>query len=284
MKIKQFFTSKRVWTNLIAIVVLIILLVFGTMEYLKVYTRHGKTIEVPNFKGLQLNELEKYTAEDYFEFVVIDSVYDSKEEKGSIIDQDPSPHSTVKKGRKIYLSIVALQPEKIKMPDVVSLSLRQAKATLESYGLKIASLEYVASPDRNAVLRQEYLGNEIKPGEKIETGSAIKLILGRGNRKEKIDVPFLIGLKKQEAIDIIYANSLNLGQETYYNPADTSGVKVYLQHPKPYKNRKLGMGDSIDLVYRNDRLFNYEQYIKQYKKDSLRGSPSDTLRFNPSEK
>lgn len=284
MKIKYFFTSKRVWINLISIAVIALLLLFGTMEYLKIYTRHGKTIEVPNFKGLQLNELEKYTAEDYFEFVVIDSVYDSKEEKGSIIDQDPLPHSSVKKGRKIYLTIVALQPEKVKVPDVVSLSLRQAKATLESYDLKIASLEYIASPDRNAVLRQEYLGNEIKPGEKIEKGSAITLILGRGNRKEKIDVPFLIGLEKQKAINIIYASSLNLGRETYYNPADTANVRVYLQYPKPYKNRKLAMGDSIDLVYRNDRRFDYKQYIMQYKKDSLRGNPADTLNLNLEEK
>lgn len=277
MKIIQFFSSRRVWINVIAMALLTALLIFGAMQYLKVYTRHGKTIEVPDFKGLQLDELEQYTSEKYFEFVVIDSVYDSKEEKGSILDQDPLQGSTVKKGRKVYLTIVALHPEKVVMPDLHDLTLRQAKATLSSHGLKIASLEYIPDPARNAVLRQEYLGSEIDAGKRIEKGSGITLVLGRGRGNEKIDVPFLIGLKRKKAISIIYGNSLNLGQEQYYNQADTAGVKVYMQSPKPYKNSTLSMGDSIDLVYRNDRRFDYEDYIRQYKKDSLYFNPADTL-------
>lgn len=275
MKIIQFFSSRRVWINLIAMALLSALLIFGAMQYLKVYTRHGKTIEVPDFKGLQLDELKQYTSEKYFEFVVIDSVYDSKEEKGSILDQDPLSGSTVKKGRKVYLTIVALHPEKVTMPNLHDLTLRQAKATLRSYGLKIASLEYIPDPARNAVLRQEYLGSKIEAGKRIEKGSGITLILGRGKGNEKIGVPFLIGLKRKKAISIIYGNSLNLGKERYYHPADTSGVKVYMQSPKPYKNKTLRMGDSINLVYRNDRSFDYEDYIRQYKKDSLYFSPSD---------
>ncbi len=277
MKIIQFFTSKRVWINLIAMVILTGLLVFGAMKYLDIYTRHGKNIEVPDFKGLKLSEIEQYTAEKYFDFEVMDSVYDSGEEKGSIVAQDPLPNSVVKKGRKIYLTIVAFHPEKVEMPDLHDLTLRQAKVILRDYGLQIASLEYVPNLARNAVLRQEYLGQEIRPGERIEKGSAVKLVLGRGTGSEKIEIPFLIGMKRNKAINTIHENSLNLGREKFYNPADTLGARVYMMDPRPYKNRKLKLGDSVNLVYRNTRNFDFEEYIREYKKDSLRNNPVDTL-------
>ncbi|MGM0612015.1 MAG: PASTA domain-containing protein [Bacteroidota bacterium] len=260
-----------------------VLLVFGTMQYLKMYTRHDKTIETPDFRGLQMSELDQYTSGDYFEFEVIDSVYDSDEEKGSIIEQDPKPKSHIKKGRTVYLSIVAFHPKKIKMPDLTSLSIRGAKRTLENYGLKIASLEYIPNPYKNAVLRQEYLGKKIKPGEKIEKGSAITLVLGRGKKSEKVKVPFLIGLKKNEAIDKIYSNSLNVGEENYYNPADTSDVRVYKQSPKPLKNKKVKMGAPIDLVYRNNRKFDFQSHIKEYKQDSLSSRSKDTTKTEKTE-
>lgn len=269
MGIIKFFTNKRVWINLIAMAVLTIVLVIGAMQYLKTYTRHGESIEVPNFKGLQVEELEKYTTENYFAFVIIDSIYNTNKEKGSITAQAPLPGSMVKKGRKIYLTIVATQPKTIKMPDLTDRTLRQSKEILKSFGLEIATLEYVASKYKNAVLRQEYLGKKIPPGKRIEKGSAIKLVLGRGEHKEKIDIPFLVGKKKEKAINIIHANSLNVGEERYYNPADTSGTRIYKQFPRPHKNKKLSMGDSIDLVYRNNRNFDYESYIKSYRNDSL---------------
>ena len=276
MKIIQFFKSKRVWKNLIAMALVTVFLVFGAMQYLNIYTRHGDTIEVPDFRGLKTDELDQYTSGDYFEFEVIDSVYDSDEEKGSIVDQEPSPNSPVKKGRKVYLSIVAFHPKKISMPDVTDHSIRGAKRTLENYGLKIASLEYVPSKYTNAVLRQEYLGKEIEPGEKIAKGSAIKLVLGRGKKSEKVKVPLLIGLKKSEAIDKIYSNSLNVGKEKYYNPADTADVRVYRQSPKPTDKNKIKLGASIDLVYRNNRNFDFQAYIEKFKKDSLKRSPDTT--------
>ncbi|MFO8055281.1 MAG: PASTA domain-containing protein [Bacteroidales bacterium] len=276
MSILQFLKSKRVWYNLIAMVLLTVLLVFGVLTYLKSYTRHNETIEAPNFKGLVLSELDQYTTEEYFDFIVIDSVYNSKKEKGSILAQDPLPGSTIKKGRKIYLTIVSMEPEKIKMPDLKDLTLRQAKAILNNYGLNIHKLEYVSSNYQNAVEQQKYMGQPIEPGEKIEKGSAITLVLGYGKREEKIDIPFLIGMKKKEAIDNIHLNSLNVGRERYYNPSDTAGVRVYDQSPKPYKNKTLKMGQSIDLVYRNNRKFDFESYIQQYRKDSLKRTTADT--------
>ncbi|MFO8086339.1 MAG: PASTA domain-containing protein [Bacteroidales bacterium] len=277
MKILAFFKSKRVWLNLAAMVLVAVILVLGTLEALKQYTRHGKTVKVPDFTGLQMDELKQYTSDNYFDFVVIDSIYDAKEEKGSIIEQDPTRGSDVKKGRKIYLTVVAMNPEQIRMPNLNSLSLRQAKATLESYGLQIGSLEYIRKEDRNAVHGQKYLGSPIAPGEWIEKGSAITLQLGRGKGKEKIQIPFLIGLSKREAINQLYSHSLNVGKERFYNPSDTTNPRVYIQSPKPLKNRTLNMGAPVNLIYRNNRNVDYKEYIEQYKKDSLLIHTTDTL-------
>ena len=63
--------------------------------------------------------------------------------KGSVIIQDPVAGSHVKRYRKIYLTTVTVLPEKVLMPDLIDLSLRQATATLETYGLKLDQAEAI---------------------------------------------------------------------------------------------------------------------------------------------
>ncbi len=278
MRIIQFFRSRTLWVNLAVMVFLTLILVFGGLYYLKVLSRYGETIEVPNFQGLVTGELDQYSAQEYFEFVVIDSVYDDSQERGSIVAQDPPPGSTVKKGRKVYLTVVSMLPEQVRMPDLEDLTLRQARAALHSIGLRVERLEYVSNIARNAVLRQEYMGREIAPGEYVEKGSGIKLVLGGGLRISNVDVPFLIGMRRSQAVKELHMSSLNVGRERHLNPADTAGARVYIQRPRPIRSTTLRMGSAVDLVYRSDRAFDFREYIREYKEDSLFIHEGDSLR------
>ena len=162
--------------------VVLIVLVWGVLFVLRIYTQHGKYYEVPDYTGLTLDQITSRPESAVFDFVVIDSAFDLKRTKGTIIHQDPLPISNVKQNRKIYLTIVSSMPEKTIMPDLKFLTLRQAISTLESCGLKCGKIYYVQTFDEDAVQQQRYQGKVIDPGTRLDKGTSIDLTVGMGSK------------------------------------------------------------------------------------------------------
>ncbi|MCF8297560.1 MAG: PASTA domain-containing protein [Saprospiraceae bacterium] len=237
-------------------------------------TNHGEAIILPDYSGLLIDEIK---SDNDFEFFIIDSIHDPMREKASIVAQDPLPESKVKKGRKIYLTVVAVLPEQVSMPNLVDLTLRQAKSILETYGLTVSSLKYVPDIAKNAVLEQQYKGKKIEPGTLIEKGSKIGLVLGEGLNSERISVPLLIGKKQSEAISILHASSLNVGSEIFEDGNDTSKVRVYKQSPRASNLSIIKLGQSVNLWYRSEKNFNFDDYLKNYKRDSIIETFNDSI-------
>jgi len=247
---------------MLLVAIIVVLLVFINF-WLKSYTNHGKYITVPDFSGLQYDKVNDYAEQRDLQAVIIDSIYDNSKVKGSVVSQDPLPNSLVKKNRKIYLTIVSLSKEMIKMPDLKDLTLRQAVATLETYGLKPGSLTYVPHIAVNAVLKQEYRGREISKGSLIEKGSKINLVLGSGLKDEKISIPFLLGKSREEAINLLHTASLNVGAEFYEEGATESKAFVYKQKPVFSASTYVNMGTTIDLWYRPKADFDIQMMQQQ---------------------
>jgi len=151
---------------------------------LAVYTHHGETAEVPDFKGKAINELEAFVAGKNVGYIIIDSIYAPKEKSGIVIKQDPEAKSLVKRNRTIYLYVTSTQAPQISMPKLVDRSTRQAISMIESYGLKVGELKEIVAGCKGCVLKQYFNGKEIMPGEGIKKGSKIDLTIG----KDKHDV------------------------------------------------------------------------------------------------
>lgn len=174
----------------------------------------------------------------------------------------------MKENRTIYLTVVARMPEQVTVPNVIDLSLRQAASMLETYGLKVGRLEYVASEFKNAVLEEKYRGRTCKGDMTVKVGSAIDLALGDGLKSGKISIPFLIGKTYAEAHKILLSMSLNTGPETFIDFKDTSEAKVYMQKPD-YKDRTpLRMGETVSLWYKSYKKFDFDKYLTDLSKDS----------------
>ena len=71
-------------------------------------------------------------------------------------------------------------PSSVQMPDLKDLSLRQAEALLETYGLRVGAKITVPSIVKGAVIGQLYQGEEIEPGSLVRRGSYITLQIGDG--------------------------------------------------------------------------------------------------------
>lgn len=151
---------------------------------LRFYTRHGESITLPDFTGKTLDQVKEMDEATPFTFIVVDSVYMIKKLKGSIFTQDPPKGSTVKSGRKIYVTTVAYGVPNVSMPNLADLSLRQATTMLENIGLIVGDVVYRPSKFHNAVFEQLYQGRPIKEGTEIKQGSKITLVVGHDDSVE----------------------------------------------------------------------------------------------------
>ncbi|MBL7138940.1 MAG: hypothetical protein ISS17_09205 [Bacteroidales bacterium] len=183
--IRFLFSWKFVKQILIA-VVLSAGIVWGTLIFLSKYTGHNKYIPVPDIRGKLIEEVIQSTFYTDFRFIVLDSVFDPELPPGTILYQDPWVDTRVKQNRQIYVTISSSIPDKVSMPDLKFLTLRQAASMLESYGLKAGNLFYTPAFDADAVQQQLYNDQPIEPGERIFKGSVIDLVVGTGGGSYQI--------------------------------------------------------------------------------------------------
>jgi beta-lactam-binding protein with PASTA domain len=264
MNVGEFFKSRLFFRQILISVLLTAIILFAIFKILAVYTFHGREVIVPDCTGFTINEIKNSPAFADFDFVVVDSVYDPQKEKGTIVTQDPLPKSKVKEHRKLYLTVIASMPEKVSMPDLKDLTLRQAIATLQTFGLIVGKMEYVPDIGTNAVLRQLYNGKEVRPGTMLEKGAVIDLVLGMGIGGSRIQMPFLIGLSRSEALRVLAADSLYVGAEFYTDKKDSVNARVYKQSPDYSSGLLLNVGQSIDLYYKSDPGFDWGSYMKNF--------------------
>jgi len=148
----SFFSSKTFFRHLFAALIVYSAIIWVILRLISNYTLHGKTIPVPNLKGKKMEVVEKMLQELDLKFMVIDSVYVAEKPKGSVIEQNPAPGFQVKKSRTVYLTLNAFNPPKVKLPELKDVSLRQATAMLETYGLEVGNLSYVPDFAKDAVI------------------------------------------------------------------------------------------------------------------------------------
>ena len=188
---KEFFgyiKSKVFFKHLAIAMVSLAFVLWALFKLLAVYTHHGETAEVPDFKGKAISELENFVDGKNVGFVIIESIYDPKEKSGIVVKQDPEAKSLVKHNRVIYLYVTSTQAPQIAMPKLVDRSTRQAVFMLESYGLKVGKIEEIAGDCKGCVLKQFFNGKEIVPGAPIKKGSKINLMVGK-KENEYVSIP-----------------------------------------------------------------------------------------------
>ena len=255
MGLLRFIFSKKFIINLVVAGLLLAGSIVGLFFWLDSYTEHDITVEVPDFSGLSLDEIEAFSDTVEIEFAVIDSLYSTEYPRGTVADQEPQVGSRVKRGRTIYLTINAFLPKQIAMPNVKNLSLRQAKAVLESVGLKLGDLEYQPDIAENAVLNQKTGGKIVRNGETIFAGTVVDLVLGLGLSNKKVSIPYLLYYNLDEALDRIQAASLNLATFKIDTPlTDTGLVRVYKQIPAFKEGDFVPMGTSMILYLTEDTI------------------------------
>ena len=248
----EFFKSKLFLKNLAAALVVVSVLFFLLFKWLDVYTLHGKTISVPDFSNLKMEDIDGFIKDKNLTYQIIDSVYDAKKPKGVIVKQDPEPGTQVKSNRKIYLYVTSASPPMVTMPKLEDKSLRQALAVLETYGLRMGRIKYIPDQCANCILQQLHKGKKVTAGTMLEKNSFIDLVVGKGLGDEEIAVPYLIGLSRDEAVEKLAEAGFSAGSVRYDSKKDSLKAKVYRQNPKSSEKELVKVGSSVDFLLTTD--------------------------------
>jgi eukaryotic-like serine/threonine-protein kinase len=251
MSLKEFIFSKVFLKNLSIAFALFFGIIMILLIWLNLYTRHGQARPVPDFYGLTLKETAKLAKKNKLICEVIDSVYTSTSvvPAGCVAEQNPKPGFKVKKRRRILITINAINPEKVAVPNLVGLPIKQAKAEIENAGLEMGDRIYIPDLSVDFVKKQLYKGKEVSEKDSIQKGSLIDLVLGRGLSNQKTAVPNLIGLTLGAAKNTIIYSSLNLAAFKYDNSIttadDTLKAFVFRQIPEYKETATLQLGAGI---------------------------------------
>ena len=250
-KVYRFIVEHILLRNLILAFLILILGTSIIIFILKIYTRHNEELTVPDLRGLTLEEAMAKAESQQMQIVVFDSVFLTDFERGTVAEHHPKTGFKVKRNRKIFLTMNAMNPERVPMPDLISLTFRQATARLESSNLKVGELFYEPDIGINLVLQQRFRGKDIPPGDSISKGSRIDLVLGKGLSDESSSVPGLVGLKMEvariRAADRFLRIGGILGDNTITNEEDRINAWIYQQRPEASPDALLPMGSSIDI-------------------------------------
>jgi len=202
--------SLLIHIGLIASSFVVLSLIFF-FAYLPSTTNHGEAITVPNLEGMPLDDMDDFLKKRHLNYEVSDSGYSAQYEPLAILKQYPLQGEKVKEGRKIYLTVKAKEPQTVNMPNLIDGSLKNAELVLRSYGLYRGKITYRPDMGVNVILEQWADGQKVNPGDKVQKGSFIDLVVGDGLGQQIFAIPRFIGLPLDEANFSIRASGLNIG-------------------------------------------------------------------------
>ena len=220
-------------------------------------TGHDNYEKVPEIVGRDVKDAVSLLKTQGFKVEVIDSVYEMKLPKLSVVKQSPEPDAVVKHGRTIYLTINRQEAPTVEMPNLVGLSFKSAQLYLESMGLVLGDTSYRPDIARNSILNQRFDGNEIKQGTRIPIGSKISFVIGSGIGLNEMDMPNLVGLNYYEAKALLNSMNILIGMPILLdaNITDTANAYVVKQEPQVFYQpipgqfiiNKIRKGQVVDL-------------------------------------
>lgn len=244
-------SSHWILKNLIGAAVFVVAFAVLANLVLGVLTHHGKYVQVPDLAGLEASEARRVAEHSGLRVEVTDSVFSKRAQRGAVNSHIPKAGTDVKTGRKIRLTINSVIPKKVTMPDLVGLSLRQARAELSSRGLYLGKITYVSDEATNIVLKQTYRNAEIRKGRQIESEATVDLVVGLNDQDYLTRVPNVVGMKYLRAADVLQDNSLNVGRlrfdETCKTYQDSLFATVVSQNPAP-SSAECQMGSEVSLT------------------------------------
>ena len=183
MPVLKYLFSKSFLKTSFRIIITALLFFLILVLFLRLNTRHGDFIVIPDLIGKNIQEFESELNELELQYIISDSGnYNPEFKINSVLDQLPKASSKVKQGRKIYLTLNASDFEMVEIPKITRITVRQARKTIESLGFIFGEIEYIDDIARDEVISISHDGIELNEGDFLKRTSVIDLKLGNGKQ------------------------------------------------------------------------------------------------------
>jgi UDP-N-acetylmuramate--alanine ligase len=242
---------------------------------LSLYTRHGESLQIPDFTGMEYNDAVKRAKKQDFRLVAIDSFFDSKKIPNTIFQQDPKPFQKAKEGRTIYVSKYRIQPDSVLLPSLISAGYNydQYKVKLKRLDIKsvVKERQFNRDYEENSILYFYHNGKKItdellRRGVKIPKGATLEFVVTERITNEVL-IPNLVCKRYDAATFLIISSNLELGQ-IFGDIANKENTYIYRQEPAYVPGRMISKGQTVDL------------YLSTSKPRNCQGSQSDSSSEN----
>lgn len=185
----RFLTSKVFLIQLGLALLVLILIIFLTLQWLGSTTNHGEFVEVPDFGKMSVSDMRKAVEEAGLRYEVLDSAnFNPDYPRFSIIEQDPPPGNKVKENRKIYFTVNPSGYKEVSVPNIIQVTQRNATSMLRAVGLEVQRTTYIDQLGKDMVYYIKHKGKQIKPGDKVPKTSKIELVCGNGKIPDRARV------------------------------------------------------------------------------------------------
>ncbi|MEC5166033.1 beta-lactam-binding protein with PASTA domain [Flavobacterium sp. PL11] len=181
MSLRKYLTSRVFGVQVLIAVAIVAALAYLFMHWLTFTTDHGHEISVPDLRKLTEEQVQTKLDELDLDYELLDSVdYRSDFLQFSVVEQDPSPGTKVKVGRKIYIKVNTSGFSSVRIPNLIEKTYREAVPTLRALGLEEGTVTYVPNLGKDMVLEMRFKGRNLKVGDRVLKSSKIDLVLGDG--------------------------------------------------------------------------------------------------------
>lgn len=194
MKTSEFFgklKSMYFWGNILAMIIVVAGVCWGTSFAIDIYTHHGESVAIPNIKQKSFADAEHILADAGLSVVVSDTGYVKSLPPDCILEQSPAAGSHVKTGHVIYVIVNASRSPEISLPDIIdNSSLRDAMAKLSAMGFKLGQPEFVDG-EKDWVYGVVSGGRQLATGDKVPVDQTVVIQAGNGRLSSSDSIDFI---------------------------------------------------------------------------------------------
>lgn len=186
-----------------------LILLFILFNYLVMpwYVGLGDSISVPEVRKMSILEATRILEQQGLNVKISATSFNKDIPKDIVVSQLPYPNSSVKKGRRIYLT-VSKGTETTQMPNLVGQSVRDAKIALMRLGLELQNTIFLAT---DSIPSGTIFSQNIPAGSAINYIEKIEVKVSQGALVKYTVVPSLLKLTLTEAKQLLEAKNLKLG-------------------------------------------------------------------------
>jgi len=185
-----------------------LLLLLVDRVVMPVIVHWGEACEVPDLTGLSIKEAKEVLKREGLYLQVLAEEHDPTKPPGTILSQIPYPHTKVREGRVIKLT-VSKGGKMVSVPKLKGVSLRQAELLLAQEGLELGDVSWVSS---DSFPEDVVVASIPSSGTSVPLGMSVNLRVSLGIRPDTVVVPGLLGMNVEEGKKILRQMGLQVGK------------------------------------------------------------------------